>query len=77
MNLFRSEDHVRNWAKYDPETAGGILPLEDLVRLFSGNFTQRRLDFDYVSRSPNYLNEWLVGIKEVTQGQSFWSPGPL
>jgi hypothetical protein len=77
MNLFRSEEHVRQWAKYDPETAGGILPLKDLVRLFSGNLFKRRLDFDYVSCSPNYLNEWLAEIKEVTQGRPFWSPVPL
>jgi hypothetical protein len=77
MNLFRSEDHVRNWAKYDPETAGGILPLEEVLRLFSGNFFKRRLDLDYVSRSPEYLNEWLSEIKKVAQGRPFWSLGSL
>jgi Alkylmercury lyase len=77
MNLFRSEDHIRNWTKYDPEAAGGILPLEDLLRLFSGNFFQRRLDFDYVSSSQDYLSEFIAAINEVAQGRPFWSPGPL
>jgi hypothetical protein len=77
MNLFRSEDHIRNWTKYDPETAEGILPLEALLKLFSGSFFRRRLELDYVSRNPGYLNEFLAGIKEVAQGRPFWSPGVL
>ncbi len=75
MNLFRLEEHVRNWAKYSPETAGGILPLKDLLWLFSGNLFRRRLDIDYASRSSDYLKEWLDELKKFGQKRPFWSPG--
>ena len=29
MNLFRSEEHVRNWTQYDPDSADGTMPLRD------------------------------------------------
>jgi hypothetical protein len=37
MNLFRSEEHIRNWARYDPATKEGIFTLEELVKLFTGD----------------------------------------
>jgi hypothetical protein len=75
MNLFRSEEHIRNWARFDPDTKEGILPLEDIARLFSGNMFRRRLDPDYVSRSREYLGEWLAALSEVGKKRPFWSPG--
>jgi hypothetical protein len=74
MNLFRSEEHIRNWARFDPATAEGILPLEDLVRLFSGNLFRRRLDPDYVGRSQQYLQEWVTELAKIAQARPFWSP---
>jgi len=37
MNLFRSEEHVRNWFGFEAGTEEGMIPLNDLVKLFSGN----------------------------------------
>jgi hypothetical protein len=74
MNLFRSEEHIRNWAQFEPATAGGILPLADLARLFSGSLFRRRLDPDYVSRCREYLGEWLADLTELAKKQPFWSP---
>ena len=76
MNLFRSEEHIRNWARFDPATAEGIFPLEDVVSLFTGNFFQRRLDSDYVSHSPEYLGELLSVISEIAKTRPFWMPSP-
>ena len=76
MNLFRSEEHIRNWAGYDPATAEGILSLEDLMRLFSGKIFQRRLDPDYVTKCREYLGEWLAELSELAKKRPFWSPGP-
>ena len=75
MNLFRSEEHIRNWAGFDPATAEGILPLEDMVRLFSGNMFRRRLDPDYVSNSRKYVGEWLAVLSEIGKERPFWTPG--
>ncbi len=35
MNLFRSEEHIRNWSRFDPAAEQGIVPLANLVQLFS------------------------------------------
>jgi hypothetical protein len=49
MNLFRSEEHVRNWSGFKSGTEEGIVELSALVKAFSGNLFTRRLDPDYFS----------------------------
>jgi hypothetical protein len=72
MNLFRSEEHIRNWARFAPTTEEGILPLADVAKAFSGNFFRKRLDPDYVSRSKEYLGEFLAEIAELAKTRPFW-----
>jgi hypothetical protein len=76
MNLFRSEEHIRNWARFDPATKEGILPLEDMVSLFSGNMFRKRLEPDYVTKYREYLGEWLTELSELAKKRPFWNPGP-
>jgi hypothetical protein len=71
MNLFRSEEHIRNWARFDSATAEGILPLEDIVRLFSWNMFRRRLEPNYVSNIGEYLGEWLAALAEIAKKRPF------
>lgn len=47
MNLFRSEEHARQWSQYDPAAAEGTLPLGEWVTYFSAPRFRRRLDPDY------------------------------
>jgi len=61
MNLFRSEEHVRNWQGFKPHTEEGMNKLSAVAQLFSGNLFTKRLDPDYASRMQTYLME-LVGI---------------
>jgi len=35
MNLFRSEEHVRRWALFDPASEDGIRPIQEFAALFS------------------------------------------
>ena len=72
MNLFRSEEHVRNWARFDPASEEGIVPLQDLVKLFSGNYFRRRMDQDWVSRSREYIREMVETLKEIGKVGPFW-----
>jgi len=72
MNLFRSEEHIQNWTQYVPGTEGGILPLKDIVLLFSGDMFRKRLDPDYVSHSQGYLGEWLSALAEIAKTRPFW-----
>ena len=71
MNLFRSEEHVKNWRGFKPGTEEGINKLSDVVGLFSGSFFTRRLDPDYVSRMGDYLEE-LIGVLKGLG--AFWQP---
>ncbi len=36
MNLFRSEEHVKNWSSYDPISEEAIMPLADWALLLAG-----------------------------------------
>jgi hypothetical protein len=71
MNLFRSEEHVRNWSGYKADTEEGINQLSDVVGLFSINLFTRRLDPDYVPRMREYFMELIQILKGMG---SFWQP---
>ena len=76
MNLFRSEEHIRNWVRYDPAAEQGILPLQDIVNVFSGKFMQKRLDLNYASHALEYFGEVLSVISEIAKVRPFWKlPG--
>jgi hypothetical protein len=62
MNLFRSEEHVRNWRGYKPGTEEGINPLSAIADIFSGRLFKRRLDPDYVSHMKEYLAEFIKAL---------------
>jgi hypothetical protein len=74
MNLFRSEEHIRKWAQYDPAAEQGILPLENIAKVFSGKFFQKRLDSDYVSHVQQYFGEALAVLSEIAKTLPFWTP---
>jgi hypothetical protein len=77
MNLFRSEEHIRKWARYDPATEQGILPLQNVVNVFSGKFMQKRLDMNYASHALEYFDEVVSVISEIAKTRPFWAPpGP-
>jgi hypothetical protein len=74
MNLFRSEEHIRNWARYDPAAEQGILPLQNVVTVFSGKFMQKRLDLDYASHALEYFGETVSIISEIAKARPWWTP---
>ena len=73
MNLFRSEDHIRNWAQFKAGTEEGMVPLDNLVKLFSGSFFRKRLEPDWVSRSREYALEMIAILKELGMTGPFWN----
>ena len=74
MNLFRSEEHVRNWEGFEAGSEEGIISLDDLVKLFSGNYFRRRLDPDWVSRSREYAIQMVATMQEIGKTGPFWQP---
>ena len=60
MVFFRSEEHLKNWAQYDPATQDGISSLEGLLAMFSSNIFKRRMDPNYFSNVKTHIKE-LIG----------------
>lgn len=73
MHLFRSEEHVRNWARFDSDTEDGIIPLPDLIRLFSIEHFRRRLDPDYFTQRLNYRSEMFEVLRQINKTGPFWN----
>jgi hypothetical protein len=69
MLLFRSEEHARHWSGYEQGTEEGIVPLPDMVRLFSGRFFKERLEPDYFSHMREYQIEMVKAFQKMG---SFW-----
>ena len=72
MNLFRSEEHIRGWSRFDPAAGQGIVPIADLVKLFSLNMFTKRLEPDYATRSQEYAGEFLSAVAELGKTRPFW-----
>jgi hypothetical protein len=48
------------------------MPLNDLVKLFSGNYFRRRMDSDWVCRSREYAREMVATFNEIGKTGPFW-----
>jgi len=77
MNLFRSEEHVRNWTQFNPASEEGIIAMSDLVKIFSCELFRRRLDPDYFSQRKKYVVEFRRILAEMGETRPFWSPPNL
>jgi hypothetical protein len=49
MNLFRSEEHARNWDGYTDSMAASLLPVAEWADIFSNPFFRQRGRTDYIS----------------------------
>ncbi|MDX2379770.1 MAG: hypothetical protein QNM02_08430 [Acidimicrobiia bacterium] len=49
MNLFRSEEHARNWGGFDDSMSSGLKPLAEWADIFSNPFFRERGRRDYIS----------------------------
>lgn len=74
MNFFRSEEHVRSWAQFDSRNEDGMLSLDQLVKIFSGELFRRRLEPDYFSHMQEYRLERPEQLKQIGKTGPFWLP---
>jgi hypothetical protein len=74
MNLFRSEEHAKNWSSYESVSAESIMPLSNWALAFSGPLFRKRLEPDYLSRVKEYASEWLSSLKTLGKAGPFWTP---
>ncbi len=49
MNLFRSEEHARQWAKFNPDFEKNLKPLSFWLEVFSGEMFRARSRPDFIS----------------------------
>jgi len=49
MNLFRSEEHARNWNGFDPAMVASLMPVAEWADIFSNPFFRERGRSDYIS----------------------------
>jgi len=80
MNLFRSEEHVRSWSQFNPDSTSAISTLEDEVTLFNIESNKHKLDGDYISQwLPNQAGERASAAQQMGKTGPFWpgtSPNP-
>lgn len=74
MNLFRSEEHAKNWPSYDPISAESIMPLADWAQVFSGPLHRNRMEPGYLSRIHEYAPKLFQSLKELGKEGRFWTP---
>lgn len=62
MNLFRSEEHARNWEGFDEAMASSLKPAAEWADIFSNPFFRERNRRDYISwtRSDEGRAAWLA-----------------
>jgi hypothetical protein len=65
MLFFRSEDHLKNWTRFDPNTEGGISTLEGMVALFSHDLFINRSEPDYFSNFQAYRRDFFANIGKM------------
>jgi hypothetical protein len=75
MNLFRSEEHVKNWSSYNSISEEAIMPVANWALAFSGSVCRDRLGPNILSRRSEYLSELLHTLRELGREGSFWQPG--
>ncbi len=49
MNLFRSEEHARNWSDFAEDMAPSLLPISEWADIFANPFFRQRGREDYIS----------------------------
>ena len=72
MNLFRSEEHARNWEGFDAEMEGGLLPLADITAMHEGPRHREILNGRYISNFKDYTLDYIERVKTITGDHPFW-----
>ena len=72
MNLFRSEEHARNWHGFKPEAEGGLLTLAQMMEVFSAPMFRERSAPNYISRYGELRPGFVAGLTQITRDHPFW-----
>jgi hypothetical protein len=72
MNLFRSEEHARNWSGFDPANEEAIMPVRDWAFAFVTPATRSRLESDSVARLLDYRSGLLDNLATLGRSGERW-----
>ncbi|MEX2654195.1 MAG: adenylate/guanylate cyclase domain-containing protein [Acidimicrobiia bacterium] len=72
MNLFRSEEHLERWLLYSQTAGDYVMTVAEWATVFSASIFRRRLEPDYLARSPTYLEDYRRALK--TMGKTLPAP---
>lgn len=79
MNLFRSEEHARRWALFNPASEDGFISLPHLAAFFGTESRHHMLDADYLSAwYPKRAAERRALLERIGKAVPFWlgTPSP-
>ena len=79
MNLFRSEEHARRWAQFNPESEEGFIGLVELAGFFATESRHHMLEADYLSAwFPKRGAERRAYLEQIGKATPFWlgTPSP-
>ena len=77
MNLFRSEEHARRWAQFNPASENGFITLPELAGFFGTETRRHMLDADYLSAwFPKRAAERREYMTRIGKGVPFWLGTP-
>jgi len=65
MNLFRSEEHLKRWLIYFRAVGDYVMSVSDWATVFSASMFRRRLEPDYLARSPQYLEDYRQALQAM------------
>ena len=71
MNLFRSEEDIVEWEKYDPDSKQSIMPVANWAKVFSGPLFRNRLEADIFAKGREYSIEFVKTMSEFQQDSGF------
>ena len=72
MNLFRSEEHVKNWSSYDPISEEAIMPLADWAMALGGPGFRNRMEPGFVSRNDEYWADFSRRLAKLGKKGWIW-----
>jgi hypothetical protein len=77
MNLFRSEEHARRWASFNPKSEQGFIALPELAGFFGTESRRHMLDPDYLSAwYPRRAAERRAVLERAGKTTPFWMGTP-
>jgi len=77
MNLFRSEEHARRWARFNPASEVGFISLPELAGFFGTETRRHMLDADYLSVwFPKRAAERREYMTRIGKAVPFWLGTP-